>query len=131
MIQLPSLHQRWEGYAGEFKEGSSKPIFSVRRSSIIGTSGVTVEMYNPSGEEFQIEGSFAHRSCTIYATSSRTTVAEIRRKVDSGANVVLGKDVFLLCIKPGFDATFAMSLVLVLDQITAGGDEDGGKIEHE
>jgi hypothetical protein len=44
-------------------------------------------------------------------------VAEIRRKVDASTDVVLGKDVLSLCLKPGFDGAFAMGLVLILDQI--------------
>ncbi|KAL8139409.1 hypothetical protein V2J09_005430 [Rumex salicifolius] len=119
----PSLHQRWEGFAGEGEDGS-KPIFSVRRSSIIGraSTNVTVEMYG-SPAEYQIEGSFAKRCCMVYDAGDRAVVAEIRRKVDVTTNVVLGRDVFLLCVKPGFDSAFAMALVLVLDQI--GGDDDG------
>ncbi|GAA0165084.1 hypothetical protein LIER_39909 [Lithospermum erythrorhizon] len=111
----PSLHNRWEGFLGEKTEGQ-KPIFSVRRSSIIGRCNVTVEMYNNQGEEYHIEGSFAQRSCTIF-DASKETMAEIKRKVDASANVVLGKDVFSLNVKPGFDGAFAMGLVLVLDQI--------------
>ncbi|KAG9455781.1 hypothetical protein H6P81_000289 [Aristolochia fimbriata] len=125
----PSLHQRWEGFLGERSDGQ-KPIFSVRRSSIIGRSGVTVEVYGttsgPLTEEYQIEGSFAHRCCTFY-NSSRDPVAEIKRKVAASANVVLDKDVFLLCVKPGFDGAFAMGLVLVLDQIN--GDAYGAEEE--
>lgn len=123
----PSLHQRWEGFVGERSEGQ-KPIFSVRRSSIIGRSSVTVEMYggdNP-GEEYQIEGSFGNRCCTIY-DAAKEPVAEIRRKVDASAHVVLGKDVFSLCLKRGFDAAFAMGLVLILDQIDGEDyDDDDG-----
>ncbi|KAF3450888.1 hypothetical protein FNV43_RR06977 [Rhamnella rubrinervis] len=111
----PSLHQRWEGFLGERTEGQ-KPMFSVKRSSIIGRSGVTVEVYGNTGEEYQIEGSFGQRCCTIYNVAKQS-VAEIRRKVDASTNVVLGKDVFSLWVKPGFDAAFAMGLVLVLDQI--------------
>ncbi|XP_059291245.1 protein LURP-one-related 12-like [Lycium ferocissimum] len=111
----PSLHNRWEGYLGEREEGA-KPIFSVRRSSIIGRSNVTVEVYSNPAEEYQIEGSFAQRNCTFF-NADKVSVAEIRRKVDACANVVLGKDVFSLSIKPGFDSAFAMGLVLVLDQI--------------
>ena len=107
---------------GERSEGQ-KPIFSVKRSSIIGRSGVTVEVYGKCGEEYQIEGSFGQRSCTIF-NSEKESVAEIRRKVDASTNVVLGKDVFSLCLKPGFDAAFAMGLVLVLDQINGDDDDD-------
>ncbi|KAL6006263.1 hypothetical protein ACLOJK_040309 [Asimina triloba] len=126
----PSLHHRWEGFLGERSEGQ-KPIFSVRRSSIIGRSSVTAEVYGgKSGsslaEEYQIQGSFCHRNCVFYRAateSSKEAVAEIKRKVSASANVLLGKDVFSLCLKPGFDSAFAMGLVLVLDQIN--GDDDG------
>uniref|UniRef100_A0A7C9DSQ7 Uncharacterized protein n=2 Tax=Opuntia streptacantha TaxID=393608 RepID=A0A7C9DSQ7_OPUST len=77
-------------------------------------------MYSNPGEEYQIEGSFSNRCCTVYDAMTREVVAEIRRKVDASANVVLGKDVFSLLVKPGFDAAFAMGLVLVLDQISEG-----------
>ncbi|KAK1358212.1 LURP1-related protein domain containing protein [Heracleum sosnowskyi] len=122
----PSLHQRWEGFLGERVDGQ-KPIFSVRRSSIIGRSSVTVEMYNNPGVDYQIEGSYAHRCCTIYDMDKKS-VGEIKRKVDCTTNVVLGKDVFSLFLKPGFDGAFAMGLVLVLDQINGDdhSDDDSG-----
>ncbi|KAL2539318.1 Protein LURP-one-related 12 [Abeliophyllum distichum] len=122
----PSLHQRWEGFVGERMEGE-KPIFSVRRSSIIGRCNVAVEVYTNPVEEYQIEGSFANRHCTIF-NAEKEIVAEIRRKVDASTNVVLGKDVFVLSLKPGFDGAFGMGLVLVLDQIDGDDlpDEDEG-----
>ncbi|XP_042481964.1 protein LURP-one-related 12-like [Macadamia integrifolia] len=93
----PSLHQRWDGFLGERCDGQ-KPIFSVRRSSIIGRSSMTVEVYGNPNEEYLIEGSFLQRCCTFYNTGStnesKESVAKIRRKVDSSTNVVLGKDVF-------------------------------------
>ncbi|XP_042496433.1 protein LURP-one-related 12-like [Macadamia integrifolia] len=93
----PSLHQRWNGFLGERCDGQ-KPIFSVRRSSIIGRSSMTVEVYGNPNEEYLIEGSFPQRCCTFYNTGStnesKESVAKIRRKVDSSTNVVLGKDVF-------------------------------------
>ncbi|KAK6128000.1 hypothetical protein DH2020_038261 [Rehmannia glutinosa] len=110
----PSLHQRWDGFAGE--RTGKKPLFNVRRSSIIGQSSMVVEVYRNPGEEYQIEGSFGCRKCTIF-NAKREVVAEIRRKVDAYSNVVLGKDVFQLSLKPGFDGAFAMGLVLILDQI--------------
>ncbi|KAE8699390.1 Protein LURP-one-related 5 [Hibiscus syriacus] len=115
----PSLHHRWEGFLGERSEGQ-KPAFSVKRSSIIGRCGMAVEVFNNPGEEYQIEGNFGQRSCTIF-NAAKEQVVEIKRKVDVSSNVVLGKDVFLLSLKPGFDGAFAMGLVLVLDQIN--GDE--------
>nr|CAN65825.1 hypothetical protein VITISV_034997 [Vitis vinifera] len=123
----PSLHQRWEGFLGEGIDGK-KPIFSVKRSSIIGRSGVTVEMYSNPGEDYQIEGSFSHRCCTIF-NATKESVAEIRRKVDASTHVMLGKDVFTLCLKPGFDGAFAMGLVLVLDQISDDYEDDGLQVD--
>ncbi|KAE8710957.1 Protein LURP-one-related 5 [Hibiscus syriacus] len=98
------------------KRQGQKPVFSAKRSSIIGLCGMTVEVFNNPGEEYQIEGNFGQRSCTIF-DAAKVSVAEIKRKVDASANVVLGKDVFSLSLKPGFDGAFAMGLVLVLDQI--------------
>ncbi|WCJ40545.1 hypothetical protein M5689_021459 [Euphorbia peplus] len=123
----PSLHHRWEGYLGERSDGQ-KAVFSVRRSSIIGRCDVAVEVYANPGEEYQIEGCFANRSCII-TNSEKQSVAEIRRKVDASTNVVLGKDVFSLWLKPGFDAAFAMGLVLVLDQINGDDYAEEGEVE--
>lgn len=90
---------------------------------------MTVELYGDQTEEYLIEGQFGHRNCTIY-DSSKETMAEIRRKVDATTNVMLGKDVFLLTLKPGFDGAFAMGLVLVLDQIDGGdGDNDDAAVD--
>ncbi|XP_010535140.1 PREDICTED: protein LURP-one-related 12 [Tarenaya hassleriana] len=111
----PTLHQRWEGFLGERSDGQ-KPMFSVRRSSIIGRCTMTVEIYDGPGEEYVIDGDFSQRNCVMYDTEKRP-VAEIKRKVDASTNVVLGRDVFSLTVKPGFDGAFAMGLVLVLDQI--------------
>ncbi|EMS61651.1 hypothetical protein TRIUR3_01108 [Triticum urartu] len=58
-----------------------------------------------------------------------TVVAEVRRKVDEGAHVVLGRDVFVLWVRAGFDAAFAMGIVLVLGRIT--GDELDGVLGEE
>ncbi|QCE08873.1 protein LURP-one-related 12-like [Vigna unguiculata] len=122
----PSLHQRWEGFKGERMDGD-KPIFSVKRASIIGRSraSLTVEMYDNPGEEYQIEGCFSQRCCTVFNVT-KESVAEIRRKVDPTTSVVLGKEVFSLCVKAGFDAAFAMGFVLVLDQINGEDYADSG-----
>ncbi|XP_028786349.1 protein LURP-one-related 5-like [Neltuma alba] len=126
----PSLHQRWEGFRGERMDGD-KPIFSAKRSSMIGRSKttVTVEVYDGSGEEYQIEGCFSQRSCKIY-NAKRKLVAEIRRKVDPTTRVMLGKEVFSLCVKPGFDGAFAMGLILVLDQMSGDSYIDNGAPER-
>ncbi|CAN1252860.1 Protein LURP-one-related 12 [Linum perenne] len=123
------MHQRWEGFIGDRKHGQ-KAAFSVMRSSMIGRPGVDVEVYEKEEEHYEIEGSYGSRSCTVVDTAAgakRSTVAEISRKLDVSTNVVLGKDAFSLALKPGFDAAFAMGLVMVLDQICGGNVVDLGK----
>ncbi|KAK7294085.1 hypothetical protein RJT34_16968 [Clitoria ternatea] len=125
----PSLHQRWEGFKGERKDGD-KPMFTVRRSSIIGRSrtSVAVEVYDSPGVEYLIEGCFPQRCCKVFNVA-KELVAEIRRKADPTTGVMLGKDVFWLCVKPGFDGALAMGLVLVLDQINGENFFDNGLTE--
>lgn len=139
----PSLHQRWEGFLGEREEGQ-KPLFSVKRSSIFGKDrSIDVELHetdnksssNTGSRQYRIVGCFAQRTCKVLMArcsdledEHEEMVAEIKRKVDAFSHVVLAKDVFCLCIKPGFDAAFAMGLVLVLDQIS--GDEDNDNDDH-
>ncbi|KAK2351266.1 hypothetical protein P8452_29957 [Trifolium repens] len=125
----PSLHQRWEGFKGERKDGD-KPIFNVRRSSIIARSRttVTVEVHDNPNMEYLIEGCFPQRCCKIF-NATKKLVAEIRRKVDPTTSVMLGKEVFMLCVQPDFDVSFAMGLVLVLDQINGENFFDNGTTE--
>ncbi|KAF7030948.1 hypothetical protein CFC21_042375 [Triticum aestivum] len=129
----PSLHQRWEGFLGARADGQ-KSLFSARRSSILGGAGrgAVVELLpspaSAAAAELRIEGSFGRRCCRVVAKGEdgeETVVAEIRRKVDEAARVVMGRDVFVLRVGAGFDAAFAMGIVLVLDQI-AGDEADGG-----
>ncbi|KAL6614424.1 hypothetical protein ACP70R_036694 [Stipagrostis hirtigluma subsp. patula] len=134
----PSLHQRWEGFLGARADGQ-KPLFSARRPSILGgaAAGAVIELLSPppfSGattaapDLLRVDGSFPRRCCRVVAAprcdgEKEKVVAEIRRKVDEAARVVMGRDVFVLRVSPGFDAAFAMGIVLVLDQIA--GDEPG------
>ena len=95
-----------------------------------------MEVYGDPIEEYNIRGSYSQRSCKIYSgggcsaapvedsSKEPVAVAEIKRKVEPTTHVVLGKDVFWLCVKPGFDAAFAMGIVLVLDQIFDDEDEE-------
>ncbi|KAF5482199.1 hypothetical protein F2P56_002788 [Juglans regia] len=131
----PSLYQRWEGYRGD-KADHQSSIFSVSRSSIIGRSRLMIEVHGDVSEEYQIEGSFPRRCCTVYKTcvenaSRKLPVARIKRKVDPSTCVMLGKDVFLLCLEPGFDSAFAMGLVLILDQMYGDDAKQAGPTSLE
>jgi hypothetical protein len=116
---------------------AGEPLLTVRRrrSSILG--GAVVELLPsspvpsavaPPPVVLRVDGSFPRRCCRVVLVPSgngekEKVVAEIRRKVDVAARVVMGRDVFVLRVSPGFDAAFAMGIVLVLDQIA--GDEAG------
>lgn len=134
----PSLHNRWDGFLGDGAAGAhgqTKPLFSARRSSILGAgtgaAAVLVDLLAPGATgEFHVDGSFPRRCCRIVASSAKAwggdggseeedvVVAEVRRKVDENAHVVMGRDVFVLWVRAGFDAAFAMGIVLMLDRIS-------------
>ena len=63
-----------------------------------------------------IEGSYSHRSCKVLDETKRV-VAEIRRKDAIIGGISFGLEVFHLIVQAGFDPGFAMSLVLLLDQM--------------
>lgn len=67
---------------------------------------------------YAVEGSYANRTCKVLDESKRI-VAEIKKKeaVVGSADVSFGLEVFLLIVRPGFDSGFAMSLILLLDQM--------------
>lgn len=62
---------------------------------------------------------------TDQSEEAKVVVAEIKRKMDPDTNVVLGKDVFLLCLKAAIDVAFIMALVLVLDQVEGHDFKEG------
>lgn len=144
----PSLHNRWEGFLGDGAAPGQKPLFSARRSSILGAGAVLVDLHAPGAGEFRVDGSFPRRCCRVLASAGAwgaaaggggggeedeeqdVVVAEVRRKVDEAAHVVMGRDVFVLWVRAGFDAAFAMGVVLVLDRI-AGDDVDGDLLGEE
>ncbi|KAL6841518.1 hypothetical protein ACP4OV_028661 [Aristida adscensionis] len=146
----PSLHHRWDGYLGDGAAPGQKPLFSARRSSILGAgtgaAAVLVDLLAPAAgaggaaavaTEFRVDGSFPRRCCRVVASKAGggeeeeedVVVAEVRRKVDEGAHVLMGRDVFVLWVRAGFDAAFAMGIVLVLDRIT--GDEVDGDLGED
>ena len=73
---------------------------------------------NKKNIAYEIEGSYAQRSCVVY-DDKRRRVAEIKRKEAVGG-VAFGGDVFRLVVQPEIDSTIAMALVLLLDQMFRG-----------
>ncbi|XP_021741756.1 protein LURP-one-related 12-like [Chenopodium quinoa] len=132
----PTLHHRWEGFLGEKSNDQQQlqPIFNIWKSTLIGRSSLNVEINGGSHAKYQIEGCFSERSCTIYHVTSSDhgdalteSVATIKRKVEPTRKIVLGRDVFSLVLKAGYDAAFVMGLVLALDRID--GDDVVAPIE--
>lgn len=64
---------------------------------------------------YEIEGSYTQRSCAVYDGTKRR-VAEIKKKETVGG-VGFGVDVFRLIVEPDMDASLAMALVILLDQM--------------
>uniref|UniRef100_A0A803LH83 Uncharacterized protein n=1 Tax=Chenopodium quinoa TaxID=63459 RepID=A0A803LH83_CHEQI len=112
-----------------------KPLLTLLpKSTLIGRSSLNVEINGGSNAMYQIEGCFSERNCTIYHVTSsdhgdalKESVATIKRKVEPTRKIVLGRDVFSLVLKAGYDAAFVMGLVLALDRID--GDDVVAPIE--
>lgn len=64
---------------------------------------------------YDIEGSYSQRRCAIY-NERRQQLAEIKRKESIGG-VAFGADVFHLIVEPGFGTSFAMAVVILLEQM--------------
>lgn len=120
----------YEGEVGDdgppYKSGKlsnkKKPICRVRRRVGLFRAASNAIAYvcrtTPGkARECLIEGSYANRSCKVLEESSRDVVAEIRRKEVGLSGGSFGTEVFVLVVRPGFDCSFAMALVLLLDQM--------------
>ncbi|CAL5360133.1 unnamed protein product [Camellia sinensis] len=116
------LVDNWHVYEGEVGDVSSKkPICCVRKHINILQFNVSVlarVYHGPSDKRYayMIEGSYANRSCRVL-DESRKVVAEIKRKEGMNGGVSFGLEVFLLIVRPGFNPSFAMAIVLLLDQM--------------
>ncbi|MED6191495.1 hypothetical protein PIB30_000593 [Stylosanthes scabra] len=124
------LVDSWYVYEGE-NEGREKEsaVFCVRKHVNIlkgnGNPRVEACVYRLLGTEsekrhghaaFTVEGSYAHRTCKVL-DESKSVVAQIKRKEANCKHVSFGVDIFHLIVHPGFDPTFAMALLLLLDQM--------------
>lgn len=81
----PSLHNRWDGFLGDgAAHGQKKPVFSARRSSILGAgtgaAAVLVDLLAPGAAgEFRVDGSFPRRCCRVVA-SARAWAAPVAKE---------------------------------------------------
>uniref|UniRef100_A0A2P2IWY4 Protein LURP-one-related 17 n=1 Tax=Rhizophora mucronata TaxID=61149 RepID=A0A2P2IWY4_RHIMU len=127
--KLGMLVDSWlvcEGEAGNpctTNKESNKPVWCVRKQNNIllqSKHKVLAYVYRGKSEKrhaYVIEGSYVHRSCKVLDGSSRRVMAEIKRKEAMIDGISFGVEVFVLAVEPGFEAGFAMALVLLLDQM--------------
>nr|GEW59940.1 protein LURP-one-related 8-like [Tanacetum cinerariifolium] len=120
-----SLTDSWLVYNGET---TSNPRFSVTKhvnflsakslAHVSNTGSPPRNNNNKKNIAYEIEGSYAQRSCVVY-DNKRRPVAEIKRK-EALRGVPFGGDVFRLVVQPEIDPTVAMALVVLLDQMFGG-----------
>ncbi|GAB2212012.1 hypothetical protein Droror1_Dr00025355 [Drosera rotundifolia] len=116
-----SLRDRWFIYEGA---ASEKPMFSVKKpgqrlnsnSSNVLAHVTFIESSQDRRPAYTIEGTYAKRSCKVLDQSSNV-VAEIKNKDTGNESASFGTEVFQLIVRPGFDSTLAMTMVLLLDQM--------------
>lgn len=119
----------WLVYNGDASDNypntcrKKKPICYVKKnvsllqanSSVLAYIFVGTSTKNPI---YVIEGSFGQRLCKIFHKFTKEIVAEIKMKeAKNNGCVSFGLDVFELLVWPGFDPGFAMTLILILDQM--------------
>ncbi|KAF7828214.1 protein LURP-one-related 17 [Senna tora] len=125
-----ALGDSWYMYEGEVgnccmrsdSSESESPIFCVKKHVNIlhgNNHNVQANVYRGASDKrfaFRIEGCYSQRTCKVLDESSKV-VAEIKRKEAVSKDVSFGIEIFQLIVQPGFDAGFAMALVLLLDQM--------------
>ncbi|XP_074584626.1 protein LURP-one-related 8-like [Curcuma longa] len=110
-----SLGETWLIFNGE---DAVDPVFSVKRQVSLRHGRALAHVtpcHSGGGGGYEVEGSYARRSCRIY-DERRRAVAEVRRKEAAGG-VAFGGDVFRLVVESDFDTCLAMAVVMALDQM--------------
>ncbi|XP_042480040.1 protein LURP-one-related 8-like [Macadamia integrifolia] len=134
---LHTLHRKgrrfmknWVVFEGEAEERNGKP----KKPIYCGRKNVNLLLQrNPNvlarvcgdsdghpekkGYGLVIQGSYERRSCEVVDDESGEVFAEIKRKDANIKGISFGLDVFHLNVRSGFNPAFAMSLVLLLDQM--------------
>nr|CAB3456132.1 unnamed protein product [Digitaria exilis]CAB3503292.1 unnamed protein product [Digitaria exilis] len=114
-----SMHNRWEVFRGD-STSASDLLFTAKKASVfqlktevdVFLAGNTVQQ----ACDFKIRGSYFERSCAFYLGNSDTMIAQINRKY-TAANLLLGKDTFVVTVFPNVDYVFIVALVVILDEI--------------
>ncbi|GAB4834484.1 hypothetical protein Ancab_032740 [Ancistrocladus abbreviatus] len=123
------LQEDWLVYEGE-ADGRSvlsekKPSCCVKRQSrrfLRSNSCVLARVFLRETDKrpaYVIEGCYGKRACMVVDKLRNRIVAEMKTKEAGNGGTSFGSEVFQLIIRPGFDANFAMTMVLLLDQMFA------------
>ncbi|GAB4857441.1 hypothetical protein Ancab_015350 [Ancistrocladus abbreviatus] len=120
----------YEGEADDHTDGRSspkkakkKPICSVKKQAIFlnSNSNVLAQVFvGPTADKrpaYVIKGSYLKRCCQVVDKARDIVVAEIKMKEAVNGCASFGSDVFQLVVRPGFDHSLAMAMVLLLDQM--------------
>nr|CAB3452423.1 unnamed protein product [Digitaria exilis] len=114
-----SMHNRWEVYRGD-STNSSDLLFTVKKTAVFQLrTEVDVFLAGNTAQQscnFKIRGSYFERSCAFYLGYSDTMIAQITRKY-TAANLLLGKDTFVVTVFPHVDYVFIAALVVILDEM--------------
>lgn len=118
-MQKLSLGEQWMIYEGE---DDANPRFLVKRHvNPLHSRALARVTPCASGAKscrhraYKIEGSYSQRRCAVL-DGERRPMAEIKRK-EPDMGVSFGLDVFHLVVQPGFDASVAMTIVMLLEQM--------------
>ncbi|RCV10157.1 hypothetical protein SEVIR_2G092600v4 [Setaria viridis] len=114
-----SMHNRWEVFRGD-STNASDLLFTVKKASVFQLkTELDVFLAGNTAQQacdFKIKGSYFERSCAFYLGNSNNMIAQINRKY-TAANVLLGKDTFVVTVFPHVDYVFIAALVVILDEI--------------
>lgn len=113
------MHNRWEVFRGD-STNASDLLFTVKKASVFQLkTELDVFLAGNTAQQacdFKIKGSYFERSCAFYLGNSNNMIAQINRKY-TAANVLLGKDTFVVTVFPHVDYVFIAALVVILDEI--------------
>ncbi|MQM18888.1 hypothetical protein Taro_051888 [Colocasia esculenta] len=117
IVQALSVQNQWRGYLMDY-EGVGNSVFSLREPKSYLTKNckikVSVEPKGKNSWEFEVQGSFAERACTIKDRRGNVVAQMgVQREIDAMAS----KDVYHVVVQPGYDQAFVVGIIAVLDNI--------------
>ncbi|CAL9210084.1 unnamed protein product [Musa hybrid cultivar] len=116
VMQLSSIHDRWQVYKGNNSSDPRHLLFSVKRSSALQfKTELDVFLAANTEEEvcdFKIKGSFRNRSCTVYKGDSSMVIAQMSKE-NKLVNGFVSKDAFGVAVNPNTDYFFITALTII------------------